>query len=430
MNTLPRPTTLSRRSFLRGVGVCIGLPLLDAMCPAFANAAATEAPRRLVAIQTNQGIMPHLFFPEKAGRDYELSPYLKYLEPLRSEFTVFSGLSHPGVDGGHANEVSFLSGAPHPAGAAFRNSISLDQLAAERIGTDTRLSSLIIAGAAAGERSMSFSRSGVLIPPEANLARLYRTLFVQGTPQEIEARMNDLRAGRSLLDTVRGRAKRLEQSVNAADRSRLDQYFTSIRELEGQLLQAEAWAQKPKPVVSMPEPKEITDAAQLITRLRTAYDLIKLSLENDCTRVVSMFTQPLGVITEISGVSHETHSLTHHGNRPEMMEELRKIEEAQFEIFRDFLTSLKSVAQPDGTTLLDRTSVLYGTCMGNANGHSNTNWPMLLAGGGYKHGQHLAFDKDRNESIGKLFVSMLQRLGVETDEFSSGKGRLSGLELA
>jgi hypothetical protein len=428
MNIVAHPAALSRRSFLRGAGVCLALPLLEAMRPAFSRAAGVEAPRRLVTIQTNQGIMPHLFFPEKAGRDYELSPYLKLLEPLRSEFTVFSGLSHPGVDGGHSNEVSFLTGAPHPAGAAFRNSISLDQLAAERIGTETQFASLIVSGSSS-ERSMSYNRSGVLIPPESDLARLYRTLFVQGTPKQIEARVEDLRAGRSLLDTVRERAKRLEQSVGASDRSRLDQYFTSIRELEGQLLTAESWEQKPKPKVAMAEPKEIKDSAMLITRLRTMYDIIKLALENDSTRVVSIFIQPLGVISEISGVAHETHSLTHHGNRPEMIEELRKIEEAQFTVFRDFLAGLQGVKN-DHSTLLDRTSVLYGTCMGNANGHSNKNWPMLLAGGGFKHGQHLAFDTERNEPIAKLYVSLLQRLGIETDEFSSGKGTISGLAMA
>jgi hypothetical protein len=427
MNIVP-PAALSRRSFLRGAGVCLALPLLEAMRPAFSRAAAVEAPRRLVTIQTNQGIMPHLFFPEKAGRDYELSPYLKLLEPLRSEFTVFSGLSHPGVDGGHSNEVSFLTGAPHPAGAAFRNTISLDQLAAERIGTETQFASLIVSGSSS-ERSMSYNRSGVLIPPESDLARLYRTLFVQGTAKQIEARLEDLRAGRSLLDTVRERAKRLEQSVGAADRSRLDQYFTSIRELEGQLLTAESWEQKPKPKVAMAEPKEVKDAAMLITRLRTMYDIIKLALENDSTRVVSIFIQPLGVLTEIAGVAHETHSLTHHGNRPEMMEELRKIEEAQFTVFRDFLTGLHGVKNDNGT-LLDRTSVLYGTCMGNANGHSNKNWPMLLAGGGFKHGQHLAFDQEKNEPIGKLYVSLLQRLGIESEEFSSGKGTIDGLAMA
>ena len=428
MNIVPQPSALSRRTFLRGVGVTLALPLLDAMRPAFVRAAATEAPRRLLTIQTNQGIMPHLFFPEKTGRDYELSTYLKILGDFKNDFTVFSGLSHPGVDGGHANEMCFLTGAQHPAGAAFRNSISMDQVAAEQIGNDTHYQSIVIA-AGCSDRSMSFNRSGTVIPPESEPTRLYRTLFVQGTQKEMDARVEDLRSGRSLLDTVNERAKRLGNTLGAADRSRLDQYFTSIRELEQQLVQAESWEQKPKPKVAMAEPKENKDPAALITRVRTNYDLIKLALETDSTRVISMFIQPLGVLTEIAGVTHETHSLTHHGNRPEMMDELQKIETAQFLAFRDFLTSLRSVNE-NGGTLLDRTSVLYGTCMGNANGHVNKNWPLMLIGGGYKHGQHLAFDTDRNEAIGKLFVTMLQRVGVQTDEFSSGKGTISGLSLA
>jgi hypothetical protein len=406
----------------------MALPALDAMHPAFGGSDAAQSPRRLVTIQTNQGIMPHLFFPKGEGHGYELSPYLKILEPLRDQFTVFSGLSHPGVDGGHANELCFLTGAPHPAGAGFHNSISVDQFAAERVGNDTRFQSLVIAASNAGDRSMSFNRAGVLIPPETSPTKLYRTLFIQGTAKEIEARLNDLRSGRSLLDAVRARAKRLENSVSASDRARLDQYFTSIRELEQQFLQTESWEKKEKPKVTMAEPKENKDPAQLITRLRSTYDLIKLALETDSTRIASLFIQPLGVISEVAGVSHETHSLTHHGNRPEMIDELRKIEEAQFQAFRDFLASVQGVSDAGGGTLLDRTSILYGTCMGNANGHSNTNWPMMLAGGGFKHGQHLAFSTEKNEPIGKLFVSLLQRLGVEAGEFSSGKGTIRGLE--
>ncbi|MBY0524839.1 MAG: DUF1552 domain-containing protein [Gemmataceae bacterium] len=423
------PRILDRRTFLRGVGVSIALPALDAMVPAFARSDDRAAPRRLVTIQTNLGIMPHLFFPEKGGRDYAPSPYLKVLDRLRSKLTVFSGLSHPGVDGGHANEVSFLTGAAHPAGAGFRNTISLDQFAAEKVGTATRFSSLIVAVSNAAERSMSFTRAGVLIPPEANPARLYRKLFIQGTAQETAARLQDLKAGRSLLDSVRERAKRLEQSVAAADRQRLEQYYASIRELEQQLLQAESWENKPKPKVGMPEPKEFKEPGVLLSRLRSTFDILKLALETDSTRVASLFIQPLGVISEVAGVEHETHSLTHHGNRPEMIAELQKVEEAQFEALRDFLVSLQGVAEK-GQTLLDQTSVLYGTCMGNANGHSNTNWPVLLAGGGFRHGAHLAFDKTRNEPLANLFVSLLQRMGVEAGEFSSGKGTLRGLEMA
>jgi len=413
---------LSRRTFLAGAGVMLALPALG-------RAAEAPPPRRLVAIQTNQGIMPHLFFPEQAGREFALSPYLKVLEAFRGDFTVFSNVSHPGVDGGHANEVSFLTGAPHPAGAGFRNSVSVDQLAAEQLGNQTRFSSLVVGVSNGGDPSMSFNRSGVLIPPEKSAAGLYRKLFVQGTAKEIKARVNDLRSGRSLLDAVQARARRLEKSAAAADRQRLDQYFSSIRELEQQLLQAEGWEQKPKPKVAAPEPPEIKESAQLITKLRHTLDVVKLALETDSTRIVSLFIQPLGVLSEIPQVTRETHSLTHHGNRPEMIEELQKIEVAQFQALRDFLTNLRGV-QEAGSTLLDRSAVLYGTCMGNANGHTNKDWPMMLIGGGFKHGQHLAFSKEKNENLGKLFVSLLQGVGIETDHFAAASGTLPGLELA
>lgn len=425
--------TISRRAVLKGAGVALALPILDAMRPALGKAAraagVAEAPRRMVAIQTNQGIMPHLFFPEQAGRDYELSPYLKILEPLRNDMTVFSGLSHPGVDGGHSNEQSFLTGAQHPAGAAFRNSISLDQLAAEQLGAQTRFPCLVLTCNNSGNKGMSYTRSGVNIPPESSPAQLYRQLFVQGSEEEVAQRVHDLQSGRSLLDTVRERARRLEKSTSPADRRRLDQYFTAIRELEQQLLQAESWQQKPKPQVELKEPADVKEPALLITRLQNMLNVLRVALETDSTRIVSLFVQPLGVISEIAGVENETHSLTHHGNREEMISELRLIEEAQISALRDFLTGL-SAAQEGGVSLLDQTAVLYGTCMGNANGHTNHNWPMLLAGGGFRHGSHLAFDQQKNEPITNLFVSMLQRLGLETDRFATSTGTLRGLEMS
>jgi hypothetical protein len=428
-----RQTVISRRAVLRGAGVTLGLPLLEAMRPVFgpaARAAANQAepPRRMVAVQTNMGIMPHLFFPEQSGKDYKPSPYLELLAPLRDDLTVLSGLSHPAVDGGHANEKSFLTGAPHPAGAAFRNSVSLDQVAAEQLGAATRFPCLVVSCANSTSNGMSYTRSGVGIPAETKPSQLYRQLFVQGSAKEIEARVHDLQSGRSLLDTVRDRARRLEKSAGTIDRERLDQYFTSIRELEQQLLQSESWQTKPKPQVELPEPKETTDPSQLITRLKSTLDVLRTALETDSTRIVSLFVQPLGVLSELLGVESETHSLTHHGNRTEMISELRIIEEAQLAALRDFLLGLRN-AKEAGTTLLDQTSVLYGTCMGNANGHTNQNWPMLLAGGGFRHGQHLAFDPKNNESIAKLFVSMLRRLGLEVDQFASQSGTLRGLEL-
>jgi hypothetical protein len=422
---------LSRRTFLKGIGVSLALPSIEAMTPAFAVAAdVAKTPRRLVAIQTNLGIMPHLFFPEKDGPGYEPSHYLKILEQLHSDFTVFSGLGHPGVDGGHANEKVFLTGAPHPAGAGFRNTVSLDQVVADQLGNQTRIPSLTLnVSPGMNSSSMSFTSAGVLIPGEASVAALYKRLFIQGSKEDVKARVDDLKAGRSLLDSVGARAKQMGKAVGASDRNRLDQYFTSIRELEKQLHQAEAWEHKPKPKVEAPEPREFTEGGQLLLRLGSMLDVIRLALETDSTRVVSLYIQPLGVLSAVEGVQHETHSLTHHGNRPEMVAELQKIEEAQFKTIARFLLALRGAGE-SGASLLDRTSVVYGTCMGNANGHTNKNWPMLLAGGGFKHGQHLAFDKEQNYPIANLYVSLLQRLGIEADKFASSKGTLKGLEMA
>ncbi|MBL8795745.1 MAG: DUF1552 domain-containing protein, partial [Planctomycetia bacterium] len=342
--------------------------------------------------------------------------------------TVFSGVSHPGVDGGHANERCFLSAAPHPTGAGFRNSISLDQVIAEKVGHLTRYPSLVLHVANGGDTSMSYTRSGVAIPGEKSAAALYAKLFIQGSAHEIAARVNDLRAGRSLLDTVRERAARLEKSVGAADRNRLDQYFTSIRELENQLKQAEAWEHKPKPTVKMTQPEDIKDSGLLLNRFRMTLDIVRLAIETDSTRVVTLFLETLGVLLGVNGVSNETHSLTHHGNRPEMVEELSKIESAQLRILHEFLKGLKETREGE-TSLLEQTSVIYGTCMGNANGHTNRNWPVLLAGGGFKHGQHLAFSKEQNLPLANVFVSVLQRLGLEMDRFASSTSTMRGLEM-
>jgi hypothetical protein len=419
---------IDRRTFLRGAGTALALPWLESLAPAQDRPKA-DLPRRMIAIETNQGILPQEFFPREAGRDYALTPYLEILRDFRADLTVFSGVSHPQVDGFHQAEKSFLTAAPHPGSAAFRNTMSLDQVAAEAIGDRTRIASLPLIVSTERNRGLSFTRSGVLIPPEHNPAKLYERLFVQGTPQEVERAVEDLRLGRSLLDSVRERAKELGGRLGARDRERLDQYTTSVRELEDHLTKAEAWERKPKPKVKMAKPAELTDGGDLVGRTRLMYDLVRLALETDSTRLVTIFITTEAIVARIPGVSHETHSLTHHGGRPETLAELKKVEEAQFGVLAGLLRGLKE-AKEGGATLLDRTMVLYGTCMGNANSHDNRNLPVLLAGGGFKHGQHLAFDTGRNYPLPNLFLSMLQRLGIETDRFASSTGTMRGLEMA
>jgi hypothetical protein len=414
---------IDRRTFLRGAGAALALPWLESL-----HAGSAEVPRRMIAIQTNQGILPGEFFPKAAGRDYAPTPYLEILKEFREDFTVISGTSHPQVDGFHQAEKSFLTAAPHPGSGAFRNTVSLDQLAAESIGDRTRFAALPLA--VAGEpRSLSVTRSGVPIPAERSPAKLYKRLFVQGTAEEVERAVEDLRVGRSLLDAVGDRAKELQGRLPARDRERMEQYATSVRELEERLKKAEAWERRPKPKTASPAPSDVSDGNDLVGRSKLMYDLARLALESDSTRLVTIFVATEGTVARVAGVKHETHGLTHHGNRPEAMAELKLIEEAQFGALAHLLRSLRD-AKEGGAPLLDRTMVLYGSCMGNANSHSNVNLPILLAGGGFRHGQHLAFDRERNYPLPNLFVSMLQRLGIEADRFATSTGTMRGLELA
>lgn len=409
------PQLLNRRAFLRGTGVAMALPLLDAMQPAF-GASQPELPRRMVAIETNMGILPQYFFPEKAGTDYALAPYLQRLSKFRNQLTVFSGVSLPGVTGGHAAEKCFLTGTPHPERGGFRNWVSLDQFAAEQIGSRTRYSSLVLGVGNEGQ-TLSYTRSGAPIPIERSPRKLFEKLFVQGKPSEVAAQLEALRQGRSTLDFVAVEAKRLNQALSPADRSRLDQYFTAVRDLEQRLASAEAWEQKPKPKMDAKPPEDVKDYREFARQMRVMFDVVKLALETDSSRLVTVFVDTTVI-----------HNITHHGNRPEVLAELKAKEEGQFDSLAALLAALADTKE-QGQTLLDRTMVLYGTCMGSANSHSNTNLPVLLCGGGFKHGQHLAFDTGNNYPLTNLYVSMLQRLGIETREFSTGKGTIRGLEM-
>ena len=408
-------TRLSRRSFLRGAaGVTIGLPLLESM----GLGQQAKVPRRLVAIETNMGILPQFFFPEKAGRDYDAPPYLEKLAPFRNHLTVFSGVSLPGVTGGHAAEKCFLTGTPHPERGGFRNWVSLDQVAAEHLGSATRFPSLVLAMTTEGGQTLSFTRSGAAIPAERSPRKLFQKLFVQGKKEEIEANVEAIRQGRSMLDFVGDQSKRLGRSLTAADQRRLDEYLTSVRELEKRLEAGEAWEYRPKPRVDAPAPSDIDDGREIAARSRLVYDVMKLALETDSTRIISLFIDTTII-----------HNITHHGNRPEVIAELRGKEEGQFDALAGFLKALDSVKE-EGPSLLDRTMVLYGTCMGSANSHSNVNLPVLLAGGGFKHGQHLAFDAKNNYPLSNLYLSMLHRLGIEAKSFSTSTGTMTGLEPA
>jgi hypothetical protein len=307
--------------------------------------------------------------------------------------------------------------------------VSLDQVMAERIGADTRFPALVLM-AGSENSSISYTRSGAMIPPMRSPVQLYQRLFIEDNAQAKLAAHERLANDRSMLDTLRERTRSLEKAVGASDRQMLDQYFSAIRDLEGRLAASENWVDRPKPATAGKKPEEVTDSNRLITHSRAMFSLIRLALETDSTRIVSFMINPTSTTPrEIPGVNSNVHEMTHHGNRENVVAELRKVEEAQFRELATFLGDLRSVPQQD-QTLLDRTAVLYGTNMGSANAHSTDNTPVLLAGGGFKHVGHLAFDRKNNYPLSNLHVSLLQRLGIEMDRFASGTGTMTGLEPA
>jgi hypothetical protein len=410
---------LDRRAFLRGAGTVLSLPFLEAMVPAFATraqAAVANPPTRFLAMCATLGFHTPFLFPQETGANYTLTPYLEPLKDLKGDFSVLSGLQHEEQNGanGHTSEMTWLTSAKHPGLAGFKNSISIDQLIAEQIGSQTRFPSLILG---MGSDSMSWSASGVPLPAEPSPSKAFQQLFVDGTQAEVEAQVRGLKRGRSILDTVMGQAKKLHGELGKRDQEKLDEYFSAVRDLEGRLVQNEEWVQKPKPKVDAKPPTDIQSRTDAIGRMNLMFELILLALQTDSTRTITLRLSGMNAVPEIDGVKNDWHNLSHHGQDAAKIEELKIIEKAEFTALASFLTKMKA------SSLLDSTAVMFGSNLGNASAHSTANIPLLLAGGGFKHGRHIAIDKEKHV-FSNLFVPLAQRMGVETDKFGFSTGVL------
>ena len=353
-----------------------------------------------------------------------LTPYLEVLKEYRDEFTVVSGRAHPDIENSHDSIFSFLTAAPHPERrAGFRNTISLDQFAAEKIGLETRHPFLSLSGEGFG---LSWTRSGALVPSEWSPSRVFAKLFIEGRPDEVAAQARRLKDGQSILDAVGEQAKGLKSDLGTGDRDKLGEYFTSVRELEQRLAKTEEWAKKPKPKVEAKPPQDINNSGDLIGRTKLLFDLTHLALQTDSTRLVSIMLGGASTVPPIPGVNMAHHDLSHHGQDPTKIAQLKILESEKLKVLRDLLARLKQSKEAGGT-LLDNTMVFFSSNLGNASNHSCRNLPVLLAGGGFKHGHHLAFDVKNGPPLSNLYVSMLQQLGLEVDKFASSTGTLTGV---
>ena len=415
--------SVDRRPFLRASGVAMALPVLESMHPALARAAAAS-PKRMVNICSTLGLDSDSWFPKTTGAGWEATQYLSLIEQHRDNFTLFSGLSHEEQSGRqpHNSEITWLTAARRPGLDGFRNSISIDQVAANQFGYSTRFPSIVLGTATA--QSQSFTTSGAMVPAEASAAELFRKLFLQGTPEELEREAQSLEDGGSILDRLKTQTDALRRRVSAADQRKLDAYYQAVRTAEQDLGEVKAWQTRAKPVVGAEQPTDLPNPADLIGRIKLMFNLIPLILETDSSRVVSMMIQDHGVVPTVQGVSADQHSLSHHGQDPGKIEQLKKIELQIVEAFGTMMDDLQSRTDENGS-LLDQTTVLFGSNLGNANAHTPVDLPVLVAGGGFSHGQHIAHEGEHNAPLCDLFVTLLQNVGVETDQFSQSKSTLT-----
>ncbi|MHC4879573.1 MAG: DUF1552 domain-containing protein [Planctomycetota bacterium] len=434
---------LARRLFLKNAGIAMGLPLLDSMLlrDCFGANSAASRPKRMVCVGVPFGFDPSAFVPVKTGRDYELPEHLQLLAEFRDDFTVMSGLSHPNTgSGGHKAEAVMLTGAPYPDYSHnLKNTISVDQAFASHVRGKTRYESLALT---TYYGSLSVTANGVSIPAINRPSEVFKMLFLASTPAQAEAEMRRIDEGRSMLDFVGEEARRLNAKISRTDRQRVEQYFESVRDVERQLQMAREWVNRPKPDPIGSEPRDIGDNQQQQAKFRLMVDMIHLALVTDSTRSISIRT---------FGMHHD---LSHHGKEPKKLAACRKVEAELIQTFGELLRKLKTSQEGDGS-LLDQTMVVMTSNLRDGNTHWTYNLPTILAGGGFRHGQHLAFNRPYLDEVNQeltatpgtkvstekkiphmgqdqqplcnLYTSMLRQGGVEIDRFSTATGSLDGL---
>ena len=407
----------NRRNFLRASGVCLALPWLEA----FANEKADKSKKRLLLIGIPLGLLKESFIPQGEGNSSKPGEYLKIIDKFRSDYTVISGIHHPGVVGGHSAEPRLFTGLP----SNQKNRRSLDQYIASKIGLNTRYDSLVLS---AGRNDFSWTDGGTKVPAMSKMSDVFDKLFVEENSKSKDAVLAKINKGKSVLDFVLGEAKSLKPKISKSDQNKLDEYFESVRETERQLKKSEAWVHKPKPKVNVKNNFEIDGRSPDIGKdLSEVIDITNLAFQTDSTRIITFgyFRQNA---VEMPGVTAGYHNLSHHGQNESNLTQLRKIESRFFVELNRLLTNLKNTREGD-SNMLANTTIVVSSNLGSGNNHSTKNLPVLVAGGGFKHQQHLAFREGRYP-LSNLFVSILHQFGIMDPSFGVSTGPLKGLNLA
>ena len=431
MKTFINSKTCRRRFVLRSVAGAFALPGLPSLTAKSlgentaiqqARGAGTGA-RRFVAVGNLLGFQLKHFFPKTTGSEFEQTTLLKPLAENRDQITIYRGLDH-GIRGGHFAVHTFLSGVLHHESKNRRDgNVTIDQFIADEVGIQTRFPSLTVGseGGIHGGCQMSWTRSGVRVPPITGPAELFNRLFVTESKERRAQQIKENSLQASILDSIREEANSLSKRVNREDKTKLDEYFSSIRDVEKRLQGRQKWSDQPKPKAPFEKPTD----TNTVDDLPMLYELIALALQTDSTRVATL---EIGgsFLPQNLGIDKSYHSLSHHGNDDDAIANLITLETYQLEQFNKFLTRLSGMKDGD-SSLLDSTAVLFGSGMGNGSSHTNSDLPIVLAGGGYGKGE---FKKVASSGVGKiplcnLFVDIAQRMGIEKESFGTSTGTFS-----
>jgi uncharacterized protein DUF1552 len=435
---------LPRRTFLKGVGAVVALPWLDAMVPAFAAAATAKSPVRLVFVYTPNGMMMDEWTPKQAGTNFEFPRILKPLEPFRDDLLVLTGLAHRNGEiapGDHATaSATYLTGvAPkRTTGADVRLSISVDQVAAQAIGSQTKLPSLEFSCEAARPvgncdggfacayvHNLSWRDATTPVPPEANPRAAFERLFggFDTDPDPtVRERMNDNR--KSILDSITRQTQQLVASLGSSDRRKIDEYLTALRDIEKRIARVET--DNRELTTDMVKPSGIP--AGFVEHAKLMNDLLAVALQADLTRVATLIYAKEGssrAYPEL-GFADAHHPLTHHRGRQELIEKVKQIECHHMDQFASFVRTLKSMPEGDGT-LLDHSMVVYGSAMSDPNRHVHEDVPCVMLGrgdGSIKPGRHIVYPETPQTN---LWLTLLDRMGIPADQLGDSNGRVEQL---
>jgi len=411
----------SRRTFLKGLGVTMALPWMESLGGTLFAADPAKEPRRILLICVPLGLYRGGYAPEESPTstpDFN-TPYLRHLKGVKDQLTLITGLDHPGVNGGHGAEPRIFSGIP----SANPSGISLDQYIAGKIGAFTRFESLTLS---AGRNNFSYTSTGAMVPPISSMSELYEKLFLQTPPNRKKEVQAELRNGRSVLDFLQDEAARLKPKLSNTDQGKLDEYFENVRGTEMRLAKAEQWLGTPKPKVKMKAPVDPASKNAITASIQNAFDMIQLAFETDSTRVITLGYFRQGDV-DVPGVSIGYHPLSHHGQDPENIRQLMLVEEFFFQRLGEFLVRMANTREGNAS-LLDRTTVLVTSNLGNGSGHSNKDLPVIMAGGRYQHGNQIAFEKS-TVPMTNLFVTMLNQMGLPDTSWTTSTGPLRGFNL-